>query len=121
MNIAELRENIKTSLDRSLREWSLFAILFLIALASFGLGRLSVFEDVRPAVSLKEAPGEALPKALYVGGLIEASRSGSVYYYPWCDGALKIPEQNRIWFADEVTAQKAGLTPAKVCKGLGIE
>lgn len=50
--------------------------------------------------------------------LFVASRRGKTYYYPWCSGAVSIPEANRIWFQSTTAAAIAGYTPAKSCKDL---
>ena len=118
-NIHDWREKINTLLDEVVGKWGIAIIVFLVALASFGLGRLSALEDVQPPVAIGEAPEAAKPASLFMGGLVVASRSGSVYYYPWCTGAGKILPANQRWFASESDAQKAGYTPAKACKGLG--
>ncbi|MBV9159067.1 MAG: hypothetical protein JO019_00515 [Candidatus Kaiserbacteria bacterium] len=55
---------------------------------------------------------------LALGGAIVASKSGTTYYYPWCTGATKIGAGNMRYFASEDAAKKAGLHPAKNCKGL---
>ncbi len=47
---------------------------------------------------------------------IVASKSGKKYYFVWCKGAENIKEKNKRYFADEATAQKAGLTLAAACK-----
>ncbi len=99
-------------------EWGLVIIVFLVALASFGLGRLSALETARPLVSVTQAPMAANQQAMAIGGLFVAARSGSVYYYPWCTGASKILPQNQKWFQSEEVARKAGYAPAKNCKGL---
>ena len=121
MNIAETTGKIKGLLDRSLADWGLFVAVFLVALAAFGLGRLSALESPRPPVSLGEAPVSDGPRALALGGLYVASKSGTVYYYPWCGGAQKLLPQNERWFADEASAKAAGYAPSKSCKGLGSE
>ena len=118
-NIHDWREKINLLADQGIAEWGIAAIVFLVALASFGLGRLSALEDAKPPVSIGEAPTAANPTALAMGGLIVASRSGSAYYYPWCAGAAKLLPANQVWFPDEQAAQRAGYTPAKACKGLG--
>ena len=118
VNIAELKGNIKGQLDRGLADWGLFCVIFLIGVASFGLGRLSAVEDVEAPVTLSQAPTEAAPKALVAGGLIVASKNGTVYYFPWCSGAQKIQPDNTRWFPDEQSALQAGYAPSKVCKGL---
>lgn len=116
--IQEYWLKIKGLTETALGEWGLIAIILLVGAASFGLGRFSALEDVKPPVSIKEAPGEAKPQGMYMGGLILASRSGSVYYYPWCSGASKIAQGNQLWFQTAVEAQRAGYTPSKSCKGL---
>lgn len=117
-NIQDIGLKIKGLGADLVHEWGLVLIVFLVALASFGLGRLSALEDGRPTVAVVQAPKEAEQQAMAIGGLLVASRSGSVYYYPWCTGALKILPQNQKWFQSEEAARKAGYTPAKNCKGL---
>jgi hypothetical protein len=117
-SIQETWLKIKNWTDFAVGEWGLVLIVLLVALASFGLGRLSVLETVRPPVSVTEAPTEAQPRGMSIGGLIVASRTGSVYYFPWCTGASKILPQNQVWFASEEKARSAGYVPAKNCKGL---
>jgi len=109
---------IKVLAHDSVHEWGIPAIVFLVALASFGLGRLSALEDAKPPVSIQQAPESTQPPALVMGGLIVASRSGSVYYYPWCSGAQKIAPANQVWFSSEAAAVKADYAPSKTCKGL---
>lgn len=116
--ITEYWLKIKGRLDVGIGEWGLFALVFLIGIGSFSLGRFSALQDVRPPVTLRQAGQEASPRGMYIGGLVVASRTGSVYYFPWCAGALTIKPQNQVWFADEATAQQAGYASAKTCKGL---
>jgi hypothetical protein len=51
--------------------------------------------------------------ALYV-----ASKSGTKYHLPWCSGALRIKEENKIFFTSKNEAEKAGYEPAANCKGI---
>ena len=118
-SIQEWRQKIKNWTENAVGEWGLVAIVILLGLGSFGLGRLSALEDVRPPVAIQEAPGLAKPQGMYTGGLYVASRTGSVYYCPWCTGAGKILPQNQVWYTTEAAARAAGYTPAKACKGLG--
>ena len=118
MNIAEIRTQIKNLVEDVVGEWGIVIIVFLVGLGSFGLGRLSAFEEAKPVASISEAQVSAAAHALPIGGLIVASRSGSAYHYPWCAGALSIKEANKIWFKSEDAARRAGYTPAKNCKGL---
>lgn len=109
---------IKHLLDFSAGDWGVVAIIALVGLGSFGLGRLSVLESVRPPVTIEKAPTEINPRGKNIGGLIVASRSGNAYYFPWCAGAAKISLQKEIWFTSEEQARSAGYLPAKNCKGL---
>ncbi len=109
---------IKNLTEDLIDGWGTVLIVFLVALGSFGLGRLSVLEAVMPPVSISQAPFEATPRGMNVGGLIVASRTGSAYYFPWCASAAKIALQNQVWFASEEKARAAGYSPAKNCKGL---
>lgn len=100
-------------------EYGIAALVLLVGTASFGFGRLSMIEEVRPVVSIGHAPVSIALRAMSVGGEFVASRSGTVYYFPWCGGAQNIAPQNQQWFTSEKVAQAAGLRPAKNCKGLG--
>ena len=116
------------------REGELFlaAVIILLALTSFGLGRLSalrgekfpiqfieperqeaaVLGAVTPPPPASSAKGETGEK-LYV-----ASKNGSVYHFPWCSGAQRIKETNKIFFSSREEAEKAGYRPAANCEGL---
>ena len=117
-NIQDIGLKIKGLAADMVHEWGLVIIVFLVAIASFGLGRLSALEEARPPISITQAPSAANQQAMAPGGLLVAARSVSVYYYPWCTGASKILPQNQRWFQSEEAARKAGYAPAKNCKGL---
>ena len=117
-NIQDFFAKCKDLLEEGVGEWGLFAIILLVALSAFGLGRLSALQSARPAVSVGEAPSLAKPRGMYRGGQYVASRSGTTYYYPWCGGAQNIAPERQVWFKTEAAAQKAGYRPAKNCKGL---
>lgn len=104
-------------------------IIVLVGVGSFGLGRLSVAEKTRPKVVIENV-GSYLNKdqQRVVGSLsgavilsdknYVASIKGSRYHAPWCGGAQRIKEENKIWFNSVEEAREAGYTPAKNCKGL---
>ena len=117
-NIQELWNKIKLPLDGMLAEWGVVAIVLLVGIGSFGLGRFSALEDTRPPILIGQAAPLQKPAMLYMGAPYVASRSGSVYYYPWCAGAQKILPANQVWFAGEQEARQAGYRAAKGCKGL---
>lgn len=104
--------------------------IFLLALGSFGLGRLSVRDDMKQSVKLVDLPLANTVSSLEtarvagtqenVGGTINggvvASKNGSKYHFPWCQGASQISEKNKIVFSSEAEAIKAGFTRASNCK-----
>lgn len=62
----------------------------------------------------KTAPAPAVAEeAAYV-----ASKNGTKYHLPWCSGALRIKEENKVWFASKAEAEAAGYEPAANCKGI---
>ena len=119
VSIADLISQCKNSLEKWLLGWGLPMIVLLVALISFGLGRLSAAEAHSEPITLRTATTTS-ERPLYIGGNIVASRSGSAYYYPWCSGAARIAERNKVWFKNEDEAKKAGYAPAKTCKGLVV-
>lgn len=116
--IQETWQKIKNIAEVVLRDWGLILVIFLGSFSSFGLGRLSATESARPPVSVSQAPMEGEPRGMAVGGLVVASKTGSVYHYPWCSGASKIKPENQLWFTTEDAAKAAGYSPSKNCEGL---
>jgi hypothetical protein len=122
------------------------AIIALVAIMAFGLGRLSAlssegsliihppsqaaaaayasvrdFADIaqpEPWLSAEEAPA----KNPYAAGNpdgphnFSASKTGTKYYPAGCAGANRIKETNKIWFATEDEAKLAGYSKATSCK-----
>ena len=119
--IPDVWARCKAALEPVLADWGLILVLILVAFGSFGLGRLSMVESAKPAVSVGSMPIEGEPRGMAIGGLVVASRNGSVYHFPWCGGASQINPANKAWFASEKAAQDAGYSPSKSCKGLGGE
>jgi len=117
-SIGERGQKIKLFIERALEGWGIPFMIVLVATASFGLGRYSAFEDAQPVVGVSQAPVLSAPQGIYPGGEVEASMTGTVYYFPWCSAAEKIPPGSVRWFADEKTAQAAGYRAAKNCKGM---
>ena len=113
----------------SYSEYAIPAIIVLVGLTSFGLGRLSVEVGELPATGLTastfaipDVPREtagAEPQAVALStGEVVASVSGTKYHYPWCSGAQRIKEENKVWFESTEAARAAGYEPAANCKGL---
>jgi hypothetical protein len=97
-----------------LGDWGLAILVILVGAACFALGRLSALEGTRSPVSISQASASSLA----AGGGFVASKTGEVYYFPWCARAQKIPPDSRVYFKSESDAKSAGYRAAKNCKGL---
>jgi hypothetical protein len=105
-------------------------LLVLTAFFAFGLGRISKIYELREPVKVIEqqaavteavsttAPAVSKAAEQNVGGEVLASKNGKKYYLPWCAGAKRISEANKVWFKSKADAERAGYTPAANCKGL---
>lgn len=108
-------------------------VIILVAFAGFGLGRLSALEGKKSPILIEKnqsfspasneiIPNEKLTSAKTIQNSSEksfvAAKSGTRYYFPWCGGVSRIKEENKIWFASEAEARKAGFVPAANCAGL---
>ena len=109
-------------------------IIILVAFLSFGLGRLSVLESKKPDIRIETIPageagamGSAAIHAVsnntetvkeMAQGQFVASKNGTKYYFPWCAGANRIKDENKVWFSSADEAKKAGYQPSSMCKGL---
>src|SRR3989344_5530321 len=111
-------------------ELYLTAVIVLVAVISFGLGRLSQIRGEKKPITIenvKENEETSESKSLSTSNvdsgiktdkIFVASRNGKKYYYAWCESANVIKEQNRVWFSTQAEAEKAGYQPAANCKGL---
>lgn len=133
-----MKESLEHLLGKSKLLKEEILIVFLIVLvgaASFGLGRLSVSDSAKTPVRIVYPAGEgektvassvnvsaaAANTAAAVGQSPEkvvASKSGSKYHFPWCPGASRISQKNKIWFDSPAQAEAAGYEKASNCPGL---
>ncbi len=139
MSIKDFTEKIKpfwTSIKERLYSFKnsfeikddLFIVLLigLVGTASFSLGRLSSLEEQKTPISVIQAQEtasvasavETNPANTNQKGTVFSSKSGSKYYYPWCSGASRIKEENRVWFNSIEEAKSRGLSAAANCPGL---
>ncbi len=113
-------------------------IIGFVAVCSFGLGRLSVDNttinsDIVTPINSAAVANASLPtllisttslksieetvpqneEVLYVG-----SKNSDKYHLPWCSGAKRITESNKVFFNSKAEAEAAGYTPAGNCKGI---
>ncbi len=108
----------------------LAAVMILLGVGCFGLGRLSAMGYEPPPLRFENADGTiatgepiTLPPSASAGDTATdatyvASSKGTIYYLPSCAGAKKIKEENKIWFASADEARRAGYEPAKNCGGM---
>ncbi|OGD67429.1 hypothetical protein A2442_02900 [Candidatus Campbellbacteria bacterium RIFOXYC2_FULL_35_25] len=93
--------------------------IILVASASFGLGRLSkITENDFPLQINNIASVSEVIESNEVKGNYVVSKNGSKYHLPWCSGAQRISETNKIWFETKEEAENKGYTPAANCKGI---
>ena len=146
-NLTNKIKQVKSKIKPIENELFIALVIILVALISFGLGRLSKIRENKTPITIENA-GESTPQEPAIGDksvgsgsstgisgapsaptdklfvashedkLFVASKSGTKYHYPWCPGALNIKEENKIWFSTNEEAEKAGYTPASNCKGL---
>ncbi|MBC8464856.1 MAG: hypothetical protein H8D63_00570 [Parcubacteria group bacterium] len=119
------------------REIVLSILIILIGVVSFELGYLSRNDSVSSLRVLPPLTRESndtsastaqknsyVPQTAAVGavgavsGSYVASKNGSKYHYPWCSGAKRIKDENKIWFDTVEQARAADYTPAANCPGL---
>jgi hypothetical protein len=107
---------IKLYLDRGIGEWGIALLVILLAAATFGLGRLSAFAEIKTPITIEQAT--TTPRTITPAGAFVASRASGWYYFPWCADAMQIKLQDAEWFRNSTDAEQAGYAPAKNCKGL---
>ncbi|PCI28180.1 hypothetical protein COB52_04005 [Candidatus Kaiserbacteria bacterium] len=116
-SIRERVVQIKGNTPKMGQDVFIVLVLMLVGLGAFGLGRLSMMEEQRPAIRMFEQTMKNVDP-ISMGGLVVASRNGSKYHFPWCSGAQRMSEVNKVWFKSIDEAKKAGFTAAGNCKGL---
>ncbi len=100
------------------------SILILVAILSFGLGKMSANQEKRTPIILgsfevsKNSNIPVIPASFKVEEEIVASKNGKSYYLSSCASANRILPENKITFSSREVAEKAGYKPAQNCKGL---
>ena len=121
---------IKTFVEVWSDELFLVAVVLLVGLISFGVGRLSVNPSSSNELVVEGTPvavseiqnlkseiattnrGEAEPTT------IVGNKSSKIYHREDCSGAQSMAEANKIYFASVAAAKEAGFRPAGNCPGL---
>ena len=146
VSIQELYTNIKHLLKN--QDIGTVGVIVLVGILSFSLGRFSdgglgqgmengdssgiqeVIQalpvtaeasrasiDSSAPVEDSERERETTPAGASEGSYV-ASKSGEKYHLPWCSGAQRIKEENKVWFKTKAEAEAAGYAPAANCKGI---
>lgn len=136
--LTDLIAKVKAFFAANQKDIFLTAFVFLVSIASFGLGRLSAIWPMKEPIRIDQIDevGESAsgldknaavinftkrsdsPVSPLSSGTYVASRNGSSYHLPTCPGAKQIKEENKVWFQTEEEARRAGFKPAGNCPGL---
>ncbi len=106
-----------------------FFVLILVALSSFGLGRMSMNNEINSKLKLENENIQVVKSEVGKSGEEEllnevdhekkkmyiASKNGKLYYSTGCSGAKRISEKNALWFANREDAEKSGYVFASSC------
>ncbi len=120
-NIPDLLNSRKT------KDALLILVIILLGVFSFGLGRLSAIKENHTQVKLCNEENYKENNITSNSGSNEksnvkenyvASKTGKAYHLPWCSGARRIKDENKIWFNTKEEAENAGYKPASNCKGI---
>ncbi len=105
----------------SLKKFYLSAVILLVALLAFGLGRLSGMGQDRGEIKIEYNPQltastiNSVPAPRSASEVV-ASKNGKKYHYSHCPGAKQISEGNKIVFESPEAAEASGYTLASNCK-----
>jgi hypothetical protein len=119
--LSKIIKNCKAKIRPYEKDILLASTIILVGLIGFGLGRLSKIRENRKPITIENlgAIGAVsnISQSSSAGSLV-ASKNGTKYHFPWCSGAQRIKDANKIWFSTREEAESAGYTPASNCKGL---
>ena len=77
---------------------------------------LNFYENTSSYVS--ENTSDNIPEISSSENKFVGSKNSDKYHYPWCSGAKRIKEENKVWFSSREEAKAAGYVPAGNCEGL---
>lgn len=130
-------QNLFKQVGAFLKRQDVFVIslIIVVGVTSFGLGRLSLQDEtITPSAVITEAFDTTDTENTVSGSATTEEGSSTIdpstekafvgsknsdkYHFPWCPGALRIKEENKVWFSSREEAEALGYTPAGNCKGL---
>ncbi len=143
MRLTDASNKIKSLLSRLVhspdlpKDVFMALLILLVGSGSFVLGRLSAQDTLAknelsvtsvpfqqasateavPSLKTAQNPKSSTPIGV-VSGMYVGSKSGKTYHLPWCSGAKRIKEGNKVWFQSKEEAEGRGYSPAANCKGI---
>jgi len=122
--LPEIVNKIKSKIEPYKDDLFTALIIVIVAVIAFGLGRLSaIYEQKEPirieyGVNQTSSAINAVDDAVDTEKLYVASKNSDKYHLPWCSGAQRINEANKIWFSSKEEAENMGFKPAGNCEGI---
>jgi len=131
-SIKEKLQQIKDKYPERIETAVLAFIIIFSSTLGFGLGKMSLTESGVKEVSIEEVSifqntdtANNAQSANMTGttvetnqGMLVGSKNSDKYHYPWCSGAKRISDANKVWFSSVEEARATGYKPAGNCPGL---
>lgn len=128
-SIKEKLREIKEKEPKRLETLVTLLIIISTATLGYGIGKISAQESHDSHVKIEQVSlFENSNTANTLGGTgdlvateqgeVVGSRNSDKYHYPWCSGAKRISDANKVWFKTIEEAKQAGYKPAGNCPGL---
>jgi hypothetical protein len=114
-------EQIKTKIKDKKEDIYLAFLVFLIGAFLYGIFQIIQIDAKKESVIINISGNLTLERKSSNEnnqGLLVGSINGNKYHFPWCSGASRIKEENKIWFLSYDEALRAGYDKALNCKGL---
>ena len=123
--LANIPKKIKeiNDLPRDIFAFSLIILLLVGSILVFALytqsqsGMSAMRIYMQQTVESGSERGVLGASILDVGNYV-GSKNGKTYHLPWCAGAQRIKDENKVWFETKEEAISRGYTPAGNCKGI---
>jgi Metal binding domain of Ada len=92
--------------------------LLLIVAVLFGSFKLYFLFEGRKAVGVRVAEASFPTNLSGKEGAYVGSKTGKIYYFPWCGTVNRIKDANLVWFQNRAVAEAKGYKPSSNCHGL---
>lgn len=117
MSINDFLNKIKDKLGIDTFVLLCLLIIILVALSSFGLGRLSIANESigNKGVIITNKKSKQINERSNKIKEYVSSRNGKLYYTLNCSGVNRISKNNKIWFSSSKEAEEAGYSFSSSC------